>query len=85
MQLDHNHNNPLPPVYKDQFNAWLRDPVTEHLFNDLKTMYADCISDPLPTISIDRLGIEALKRESWQHIIDVIFEWSPMGIDLEDE
>lgn len=80
-----NHNNPLPPVYKDQFNGWLRDPVTEHLLQDIKNMFLDSVIDPLPQSTMDALQIEAIKREGRREFIDLLLDWKPLGCDIDGE
>lgn len=75
----------LPLVDRDQFDKWLKDPVTEHFFKDLENTYLDCMLDPLQTSSMDRVAIVALKRESYRELIDKILEWTPQGVEKGDD
>lgn len=71
----------LPPVHPDQFEQWLNDPITQHLFKGLKDTYLDCMLDPLPTVSMERITITAIKREAYREFVDQVFEWSPDGCE----
>lgn len=81
MQL---HNKPLAPIYLDQFREWRNDLVTQHLFRDLERTFLDCTSDPLSHDSIEQIAIEALRRDSWRELIDIILEWNPSGVSIEE-
>lgn len=69
----------LPDVLQDQFQTWLHDPITLHLFRDLENAYLDCMLDPLPARDLDTLTIEAIKREGRREFAELLEEWAPRG------
>lgn len=79
------HNRALPQVYPDQYKEWIGHPVTLHLIHDLERTFLDCTSDPLPTDSLEKLAMEAIKRDSWRELIDLILEWHPLGMTMEGD
>lgn len=79
------NQHPLPPIFQDQYKLWLDDPVTQHFLRDLENMYMDSMLDPLPTTSIDKIAIIAIKRDAYRELSDKLFDWSPIGIDKEVE
>ena len=75
----------LQPVHPSQFKEWRDHPVTLHLFNDLEKTFLDCATDSLPYDSMEKIAIEAVRRDAWRDLIDLILEWSPAGVTQEDE
>ncbi len=71
----------LPAVDKDQFQDWYAHTVTQHLLKDLERTYMDCMIDPLPTDSMEKLSIMAIKREAYREFVDQILTWTPEGVD----
>ena len=72
-----------PPVSKEQFSEWKRNPVTEALFKELVEAFMASYDDTLPEDNIDRGTILAYKRDGALEMINVFLEWEPvkMGDD----
>ena len=75
---------PLPAVYPDDFANWKNHLVKQHLFRDLENAFLDIVIDPLPTKSLDALTMAAIKREGYKQFLDVINEWIPIGVNIDD-
>lgn len=82
MQAD---SQPLEPVHPDLFEQWRNHLVTQHLYRDLETAYLDTAFDPLPITNLDKLAIEAIRRETVRAMTDLIMEWEPPGAETEEE
>lgn len=45
----------------------------------------DSLLDPLPLESMEKLAIEAIRRETVREFADLIFDWVPAGAETDEE
>ncbi len=74
----------LPPVTPDQLVNWRRDPVTQHLYNDLFKAWLDLMVEPMIPHSTDYVALETARREGCRQFVDKVMEWTPAGYEEEE-